>query len=46
MATMDTTPGADDRDGGLQPRAIGFFGALAMSIAAMGPLLARWAWRR
>ena len=29
----------DDREQGLQRRAIGFWGALAMSIAAMGPLL-------
>ena len=29
----------DEREGGLARRAIGFWGALAMSIAAMGPLL-------
>ena len=41
MATRDTTaavPG-DVRETGLAQRAIGFWGALAMSIAAMGPLL-------
>ena len=37
MAT--TANRAVEREGGLQRRAIGFWGALAMSIAAMGPLL-------
>jgi len=37
---MDTTATPQhDRETGLQPRAIGFVGALALSIAAMGPLL-------
>lgn len=35
----DTTAVRDEREQGLQRRAIGFWGALAMSIAAMGPLL-------
>lgn len=40
MATADSVPGViDQREGGLARRAIGFWGALAMSIAAMGPLL-------
>jgi amino acid transporter len=40
MATRDTTGNtAGEVEGGLQPRAIGFVGALALSIAAMGPLL-------
>ncbi|MEY2532315.1 MAG: hypothetical protein QOF29_225 [bacterium] len=33
------SPSADAREQGLQKRAVGFWGALAMSIAAMGPLL-------
>jgi amino acid transporter len=40
--TTSTKPGAvstDTREQGLQHRAIGFWGALAMSVAAMGPLL-------
>jgi amino acid transporter len=32
-------PAVESREGGLARRAIGFWGALAMSIAAMGPLL-------
>jgi amino acid transporter len=39
MATDTTTSGQRGQEQGLQPRAIGFMGALAMSIAAMGPLL-------
>jgi amino acid transporter len=34
-----TNPSGDAREQGLQHRAIGFWGALAMSVAAMGPLL-------
>ncbi|MEA2135888.1 MAG: hypothetical protein QOC68_3797 [Solirubrobacteraceae bacterium] len=39
MATDTGTSGQGGQEQGLQPRAIGFMGALAMSIAAMGPLL-------
>jgi hypothetical protein len=38
-ASRPPTPSADAREQGLQNRAIGFWGALAMSVAAMGPLL-------
>ena len=37
--TAGTNPSGDAREQGLQHRAIGFWGALAMSVAAMGPLL-------
>ena len=36
---MGTGTAASEQEQGLQPRAIGFLGALALSIAAMGPLL-------
>jgi amino acid transporter len=40
VATGETTARTgSELEGGLQPRAIGFVGALALSIAAMGPLL-------
>jgi amino acid transporter len=42
MTTVSSTraeQGVDAREQGLQHRAIGFWGALAMSVAAMGPLL-------
>jgi len=41
VAETGVVPGGvpDEREGGLARRAIGFWGALAMSIAAMGPLL-------
>jgi amino acid transporter len=41
MASTEGTPRVvpDAREQGLQHRAIGFWGALAMSVAAMGPLL-------
>ena len=40
MEAAEVATGAEaDREQGLQQRAIGFWGALAMSIAAMGPLL-------
>jgi amino acid transporter len=38
-ASRPPAPSADAREQGLQNRAIGFWGALAMSVAAMGPLL-------
>jgi len=40
MTTVDRASASTDaREHGLQQRAIGFWGALAMSVAAMGPLL-------
>jgi amino acid transporter len=39
MTKIEPTPAAAAREQGLQRRAVGFWGALAMSIAAMGPLL-------
>jgi amino acid transporter len=38
-STSTTSASTDAREQGLQHRAIGFWGALAMSVAAMGPLL-------